>query len=360
VTQLVEIEIDKQNSELALVPTSFFSARCAVVPHISFPQMDQLTSITRNLPPLIKDPATNLLGPPLIKIRVLLVGKHCYAVLVENLDIFDVACVKLGISKALGLGIVVAGSIVKLPQLLKLINAQSGEGLSLSGYILETLAYTITLAYNVRLQFPFSTYGETAFIAVQNILIALLILHYSGRDVFAAGALGGLLAFAVPLFSANVVSYRHLQILQGLSIPLSLASKVPQIVTNFRNGSTGQLSAFTVFNYLAGSAARVFTTMTEVNDPVILGGFLASVLLNAVLAVQMVLYWNKSPATTVGSPALKGPRTPTASSRPKTPKTPKTPKAPTTPTTPEGGKTTPKMPRSPVTPSRKGRGRKKN
>jgi len=317
--------------------------------------MDKLTSFTRNLPSVLRDPATFLLGNPQNRGPLLTVGKHCYAVLVENLDVFDPACLKLGISKLLGLGIVVTGSIVKLPQLLKLINAQSGAGLSLASFILETLAYTITLAYNARLKFPFSTYGETAFIAVQNVLILVLILHYSGDDMYAAGALGGLLAFAVPLFSPNVISYRVLQILQGLSIPLSLASKVPQIITNFQNGSTGQLSAFTVFNYLAGSAARVFTTMTEVNDPVILGGFIASVVLNAVLAGQMVVYWNKSPKTPVVPPALK-------TSRPKTPKTPKTPKAPktpVTPTTPEGSTTAPKTPKSPGTPGRRGRGRKK-
>jgi mannose-P-dolichol utilization defect protein 1 len=277
---------------------------------------------------------------------------------VENLDVFDTACLKLGVSKVLGLGIVVAGSIVKLPQLLKLVNSKSGEGLSLSGYILETAAYIITLAYNFRLKFPFSTYGETAFIAVQNILILHLILHYTGKTPYALAVIGGFAALAIPLFSANVVSYRHLQILQGLSIPLSLASKVPQIVTNFRNGSTGQLSAFTVFNYLAGSAARVFTTMTEVNDPVILGGFVASVALNAILALQMVLYWNKSsPAPVVKVEEVKGPSTPTRSMRPKTPKTPKTPTTPTTPTSEKAGT---KTPRSPGTPSRKGRGRKKN
>lgn len=291
---------------------------------------------------------------------MLTVGKHCYAVLVENVDVFDPACLKLGASKVLGLGIVVAGSIVKLPQLLKLVNAKSGAGLSLSGYVLETLAYIITLAYNFRLKFPFSTYGETAFIAVQNILILHLILHYAGKTPYALAVVGGFAALAIPLFSADVVSYRHLQILQGLSIPLGLASKVPQIVTNFRNGSTGQLSAFTVFNYLAGSAARVFTTMTEVNDPVILGGFVASVALNAILALQMVMYWNKSPsAPVVKTEAVKGPSIPT-SSRPKTPRTPRTSRTPVTPTTPTSEKAETKTPRSPGTPSRRGRGRKKN
>ncbi len=49
-----------------------------------------------------------------------------------------------------------------------------------------------------------------------------------------------------------------------------------------------------VFMYLAGSLARIFTTMREVGDSRILAGFVAGFLLNAVLAAQMVYYW-KSP-----------------------------------------------------------------
>jgi mannose-P-dolichol utilization defect protein 1 len=317
-----------------------------------------MTSFTRNLPPLIKDPATSLLGISSHVDNMLIPGKHCYAVLVENLDVFHAECLKLGISKALGLGIVLAGSVVKVPQLLKLVNAGSGAGLSVVGYILETLGYIITLAYNVRLRFPFSTYGETAFISVQNILILLLVFHFAGKDVPALGALGVAVAGAYALFDPKIVSYNHLQILQGLSIPLSLASKVPQIYTNYRNGSTGQLSAFTVFNYLAGSAARVFTTMTEVNDPFIFWGFIVAAALNAALAGQMVYYWKTSPNT----PVI--PKTSTkkvkAALTPKKIET-RAAAAPKAPTTPETQKTqpSPKSPKSPGTPSRKGRGRKK-
>lgn len=202
------------------------------------------------------------------------------------------------------------------------------------------------------MKFPFSTYGETAFISVQNVLILLLILHYAKKDVYAVGALGAVAALAYPLFDPKLVSYKHLQILQGLSIPLSLASKVPQIVTNYRNGSTGQLSAFTVFNYLAGSAARVFTTMTEVNDPVIFWGFVVAAGLNAVLAAQMVYYWESSPKTPVVPKSIKSPTQKRATTpRPKTPKTPDTPKS---------AENQPKTPKSPGTPSRRGRGKKKS
>ena len=55
-----------------------------------------------------------------------------------------------------------------------------------------------------------------------------------------------------------------------------------------------------VFNYLLGSLSRIFTTIQEVDDNLILYGFLAAAVLNAVLAAQMVYYWNspKSKTTT--------------------------------------------------------------
>jgi mannose-P-dolichol utilization defect 1 len=47
-----------------------------------------------------------------------------------------------------------------------------------------------------------------------------------------------------------------------------------------------------VFNYLAGSLSRIFTTLQEVDDKLILYGFVSGFVLNAILALQMVYYWN--------------------------------------------------------------------
>jgi len=38
----------------------------------------------------------------------------------------------------------------------------------------------------------------------------------------------------------------------------------------------------------------VFTTLSEVNDPLILWGFLGAATLNAVLAAQMMYYWDSA------------------------------------------------------------------
>lgn len=58
--------------------------------------------------------------------------------------------------------------------------------------------------------------------------------------------------------------------------------------------------------YLAGSLARIFTTMREVGDGLILYGFVAGFLLNAVLAAQMIYYWNSPTNQTAKAAAEKG------------------------------------------------------
>lgn len=57
-----------------------------------------------------------------------------------------------------------------------------------------------------------------------------------------------------------------------------------------------------VFNYLLGSLSRIFTTLQEVDDKLILYGFIAGFALNAVLAAQMMYYWN-SPRSTHETPS---------------------------------------------------------
>jgi mannose-P-dolichol utilization defect protein 1 len=251
-----------------------------------------LSPITHNLPKPVQEVATTLLGD------------SCYRSLVHNLTISDSTCMKLAFSKVLGLAIVGASSVVKVPQIIKLINSGSADGISLIGYLLETASFMISLVYNVRNQFPFSSYGETALILVQNVAICFLVLEYSGKGNMGSMMIAALAGAGFLLFNSDIVNMELLQYLQmGAGI--------------FREGGTGQLSAFTVsrarmislkhrrtrkltkrfsskqvFSYLFGSTARIFTTMQEVPDKVILYGFIGGFALNLVLALQMFAYWN--------------------------------------------------------------------
>ncbi|KAK7935238.1 monosaccharide-P-dolichol utilization protein [Apiospora marii] len=245
-------------------------------------------------------PLTNSLPAPIRDLGVSIIGDTCYNTLILDLDPTATECVKLAISKGLGIGIIGASSIVKVPQIVKLVKSQSASGVSFLSYLLETSSYLISLAYNVRNGFPFSTFGETALILCQNVVITVLVLNYSGRAGVAALFVAALAVSVVSLFTDTVIDANALSYLQAGAGVLGVASKVPQIAAIFQQGGTGQLSAFTVFNYLAGSLSRIFTTLQEVDDKLILYGFIAGFTLNCVLAAQMVYYWNAPSAKVRG------------------------------------------------------------
>lgn len=192
-------------------------------------------SITLNLPAPVRELGLSLLG------------ETCYRVLLLQVDpMSSPECVRLAVSKSLGLGIVAASSVVKVPQLVKLARSGSPAGVSVLSYALETASYLVSLGYNVRSGFPFSTYGEIALILVQNVAITALVLRLAGRTAAAAAFVAALAAAAASLMSEDVVSMRMLEVLQAGAGVLGVASKLPQIAAVWRQGGTGQLSAFTV------------------------------------------------------------------------------------------------------------------
>ncbi|KAI5304283.1 hypothetical protein KEM56_006664 [Ascosphaera pollenicola] len=285
------------------------------------PLHPHLQPIIARLPPQAHDFLINLLG------------EKCHKNIILNFDILtDPDCLVLALSKGLGLGIVTLSAIVKVPQIIKLLRSQSASGVSFVSYALETTSLLITLAYNARQKFPFSTYGESAFIAVQDIAIALLVLAFSGKKAGAGAFLAAVVGvvYALMFSGETIVDSEKMGLLQAGAGVLGVASKVPQIFTIWREGTTGQLSAFAVssnviyfmlctrehmtnipsptqvFNYLAGSLARVFTTLQEVDDKLILYGFLAGFTFNCILAFQMFYYWNSSASVKSAAKSAKG------------------------------------------------------
>lgn len=194
-------------------------------------------------------PITHNLPKPIADLGESLLGSVCYETLLHDIDLTKTECVKLAVSKGLGIGIIGASSVVKIPQLLKLLNSQSAEGLSFLSYLLESGSYLISLSYNVRNGFPFSTYGETALILIQNIAIASLVLNYSGRQPAIAAWIAGLAGAGWLLFNENQVNEANLSLAMSAAGILGVASKIPQILTIWSEGGTGQLSAFAVSGY---------------------------------------------------------------------------------------------------------------
>lgn len=210
--------------------------------------MDALQkSVIEPLQPYLA-PIVSAIPEPVHDAVVSLIGKPCHNTLLLDLDVTkDPACTSLAISKALGIAIVGASAVVKIPQILKLISSRSSAGVSFVSYALETASLLITLSYSVRNQFPFSTYGETALIAVQDIAVGVLVLNYAGRSAAAAAFVAVVAASVYALlFDQTLVDAQTMSYLQAGAGALGVASKAPQIYTIWREGGTGQLSAFAV------------------------------------------------------------------------------------------------------------------
>jgi mannose-P-dolichol utilization defect 1 len=211
-------------------------------------KMDKLqTLVVEPLQPILK-PISDALPEPVHDAIISLIGAPCHSALLLDLDVNkDPKCTSLAISKALGLAIVGASAIVKVPQILKLVNSRSSAGVSFMSYAMETASLLITLSYNVRQQFPFSTYGESALIAVQDVVIGVLVLSFAGKPAGAAAFVAAVAASIYALlFDATLIDAHTLSLLQAGAGILGVASKLPQIFTIYQEGTTGQLSAFAV------------------------------------------------------------------------------------------------------------------
>ncbi|KAI9834645.1 MAG: hypothetical protein M1826_000047 [Phylliscum demangeonii] len=244
-----------------------------------------LQPVMLSLPLPIHHAASSLLGP------------ECHQKLLLDLDPTATGCLKLGISKALGLAIVAASSVVKVPQIVALIRSRSAAGVSFLTYLLETASFLISLGYSARQRLPFTTYGETALIAAQDVVVAVLVLRLTGRDAAAVTFVAGVGAalYALLFTGDRVFDARAWRGLQAAAGALAVVSKLPQIWTLWRAGHPGQLSAVAVFSYLLGSVTRIYTTVQEVDDRLILYGFVAGFVLNLVLAAQLLYYWAVKP-----------------------------------------------------------------
>jgi mannose-P-dolichol utilization defect protein 1 len=94
-------------------------------------------------------------------------------------------------------------------------SSRNQQKASFLSYLLETASYLISLAYNVRQGFPFSTFGETALIAAQNVVIAVLVLQFGGKSAAAGVFVAGLAAAGYALFNGAVVDMKLLSYLQA-------------------------------------------------------------------------------------------------------------------------------------------------
>lgn len=214
----------------------------------------------------------------------------CYEEIIVRHNFANVDCLKLALSKCLGYGIIVGSTLVKVPQIVKIVQTQSGEGISVTSVLMELMGMTATAAYSYAQRYPFSAWGEGLFLMLETALIAALVMRYRGQG-------GQMVAFTasyaclLALLMGKVVPVPVLWSAQLLSLPVIICGKLMQVWSNYRQGHTGQLSVITSALLFLGGLARIFTSLTETGDSLIVLTFSLATAANALIFGQVLYYW---------------------------------------------------------------------
>uniref|UniRef100_A0A914BU95 Mannose-P-dolichol utilization defect 1 protein homolog n=1 Tax=Acrobeloides nanus TaxID=290746 RepID=A0A914BU95_9BILA len=180
-----------------------------------------------------------------------------------------------------------------VPQILKIFASKSGRGISLSSQLLGLLAAAGTSAYSYEKGFVFSQWGDSLFVTIQMMFIIMQILYYSDASAYAFSF------FSVCWMLTLAVAYHYVPLailttIQATTIPIVSVSKGIQIWTNHSNKSTGQLSLISVALQFFGCLARIFTSVQETGDNLVIGSFIVAAFLNGIIFAQMFIYWDET------------------------------------------------------------------
>ncbi|XP_059479887.1 mannose-P-dolichol utilization defect 1 protein homolog [Neocloeon triangulifer] len=238
---------------------------------------------------------------------LLLLTPECYDEFFIKFNFLDVPCLKAALSKGLGLGIILGSMLVKVPQITKIFGGKSAEGISAISVFLELFAITANVAYSYTNKFPFSAWGEGLFLALQTSAVAAMVLLYgnqprTGKKKEAGGsAVQACLFLAVYsvlflVLTTGITPPDVLWSMQAANVPIILVGKLIQAVANYKAGSTGQLSAVTVFMLFGGSLARIFTSYQETGDMTMIVTYCGASFANSIIAAQVLYYWPRGAA----------------------------------------------------------------
>ena len=153
-------------------------------------------------------------------------------------------------------------------------------------YYLETLTFMQTAAMSMARGIAFSVYGEALIIMAQNFIIIFLIWTYNKSIGFVEKLCVFLFfsAYAFALFT-NIFTVEQWVVISSSNTALTVFSKLPQVITNFRMSSTGQMAFLTFLLNFLGSIARVGTVLMESDDFMFRLQYLVGLFLNTIIII---------------------------------------------------------------------------
>lgn len=168
-----------------------------------------------------------------------LITPTCFEAYVTRYEWNNIECFKAVVSKGLSYAIIGGSLILKLPQIIKIIQAKDCTGLRPTSFYLEVVLYLSSTIYNVLKGYPISTWGEMAIVLIQNIILVILIwMHYYIPHKHQEKETIGwktqvvlTLTFFLMAAGMMITPPEHQWLLASAGIPVSIVARIPQVIS---------------------------------------------------------------------------------------------------------------------------------
>ncbi|XP_043801447.1 solute carrier family 66 member 3 [Apis laboriosa] len=180
--------------------------------------------------------------------------------------------------------------ILKIPQILNLLTAKSANQISIVSLLLELTSYTVMTSYNFTNGYSVLSYLEYPIILFQEYILIFLVLKYLNKiNIFSI--LVSILYIATSISLAmQLIPKFVLTILAPLCTPISVSSKIIQLLAIIRAKNADTVSPITWFISAFTNLTRVFTIWMDSADILLLGNFVISVILSSSIMFFAIYY----------------------------------------------------------------------
>eukprot|EP01070_Trichotokara_eunicae_P007253 Trichotokara_eunicae@DN5337_c0_g1_i2.p1 len=207
----------------------------------------------------------------------------------------------------INIAVICGAGVTILPQVYKIYKSKSVEGISEEGYILQTISSLLWVSYNYVAGNPILTYADSMVVITQYLMLVVLYWNYTKESrITYRTAVGGAFGLFVSIVYTDNLPKFFVPLLGMGNVPCLIAARLPQIVLTYQKKDSGSLAAVTFFMMFCGNLLRIFTTVMQVKDPIVLGGHSIAACCNFIPFVQCMVYGSNDNQATKVKKGVKG------------------------------------------------------
>ncbi|KAI1719389.1 PQ loop repeat domain-containing protein [Ditylenchus destructor] len=223
---------------------------------------------------------------------------NCFEELFVRFDLLHETCVPLVLSRLLSIIIMIASSLVLVPQIVRIHNARSAQGISLHAQLVGFIAASGHAAYYYEEGHDFWQWVNTFLEAIQSAIIIVQIFWFFNMPT-SINSIHSKMNAALFLLACWCLFFEHsmpmivLEQLRRCYVGYVFVSKGIQIFENYRYKRTGQLSGITIFLQFGVCLHRIYLISVQRagNQSLILLTYALAAVLNVITLAQ-ILYYN--------------------------------------------------------------------